>query len=441
MYTLIGEPFLMKSKTTKIKLSSIYGKNNKGAAIVLVTFIVLILMIAGLSLLHLSYNSQILSVRFSEDLACKICADSGLQKALGEMNLQLEAGTLNDDDLPMSIGETIPASEGVFSYNVIKNDEGDYVIYSIGARGNFRRTIMATLGRSVKSYFDYGILTTGIMQAGVGMTISGYNPLDPNAPLGTYPVAVGSIGTNPSDVRGNGIVYGDIFCGVGGDPAVVIDGLNATGTKYALSTEQEITIPVMPTDIPAYGTDYIISGETITLTPSDSGIYPHIKVTTGKGKPSIVYIDGGTVTLGSQDWLIFSNDCEIRVKEGSTLLLYVGGCITSGTGASMTYEGATPDPTHIQVYGTNTTSQPWTLKSKDMFTGVIYAPHSDVSIDSSGTIIGAVVSQNFYGNNGVQYMYDISLKDATNIALSGPSDFTIKRWTELDRGEVPDWAQ
>ena len=431
----------MQPEITEAKLYSFGGRPARGAAIVLMVFFVLILMLAGISLLHLSFNSRLLSTRFSDDLACKICADAGLEQAIGTLNQQLADGTINDDDLPMSIGETLPASEGVFSYKVIKNDEGDYVAYSVGARGNFLRTIMAVLGRSTKSCFDYGVLTTGVMQAGVGMTISGYNPLDPTAPLGTYPIAVGSIGTNPSDVRGGGIVYGDAFCGVGGDPAAVIDGLSVTGTEYALSSEPEITIPVMPTDIPVHGTDYIISGETITLTPSDSGIYPHIKVTTGKGKPSIVYIDGGTVTLGSQDWLIFSNDCEIRVKEGSTLLLYVGGCITSGVGASIKYEGATPDPTHIQVYGTNTINQPWTLKSKDMFTGIIYAPHSDVSIDSSGTIIGAVVSQNFYGNNGVQYMYDISLKDATNIALSGPSDFTVMRWTDLGRGEIPEWAQ
>ncbi|MFH1372119.1 MAG: hypothetical protein ABII09_12655 [Planctomycetota bacterium] len=104
--------------------------NRKGAALVLVMFIVTLLMIAGMGLMYMGQQVRVLAVRVSQDTASRICADAGLEKAISAMNAQLAAGTLDDDDLPVSIGETLPAAEGAFSYRITKNADGEYVAVS-----------------------------------------------------------------------------------------------------------------------------------------------------------------------------------------------------------------------------------------------------------------------------------------------------------------------
>ena len=431
----------MKSNITKVKFLSSNRKHKKGAAIIMVTFFVMMMMIAGIAILHLSYNARVTSVRLSDDLSCKICADAGLEKAIGTMNEQLEAGTLNDDDLPLSIGETLPASDGVFSYKVIKNDEGEYVAYSVAARGNFRRTIMAILDRSTKSYFDYGVLSKGNIVTFSGMNMSAYDSQNPGAT--DLKVTMGSLGTSYDSVmiKSGCIVDGDVFCGVGGDISTAINVAGTlTGSKYAITEEPEMVMPTMPSTLANKGTDIMTKGSTLTLTPANSGIYNNMYIS-ATGTPGIVVIDGGTVTLGLTGMLNLGNNCEIIVNEGSTLILYADGDIVSGNGASISYNSTTNDATHIQLYGTGTGSQEWTVKSKGDWTGIVYAPNVWVHISAGDYIYGSIVCDQTEFKTNSDFIYDVALQRAQNIALSGPSDFTIKRWSEIGREEIPDWAQ
>jgi hypothetical protein len=436
----------MKPEITETKLSSFGGRPTKGAAIILVVFFVLILMLAGLSLLHLSFNSRLLSTRFSDDLACKICADAGLEKAIGTLNQQLADGTFSDGALPISIGETIPASEGVFSYKVIKNADSNYVAYSVGARGNYRRTIMAILGRTTKSYFDYGAMSLAQTVLAAGSTASAYDSQDPSAT--GLKIQMGSLNTAASDavvIKSGSTVDGDLFCGAGGNPDFcIVNGGTITGEKYALTENPEIVQPTMPAGLPAKP-DLHTNGTTLTITPANNGLYNNICIDNAKGVAGKLVIDGGTVTLAATTMLKLDNNAQIVVNPGSTLVAYIAGNVFSGTGASVSYAGAgtTPDPSHIQLYGTGTTAQIWSLNAKDNWTGILYAPKAEISVSAGKSIYGAFIGYKVLMNlsTGYGFYYDVNLSRATNIALSGPADFTIKRWTELGRGEIPDWAQ
>ena len=194
-----------------------------GSALILVMFIVSLLMIAGIGLLFMGEQARVYAVRTSQDTASRICADAGLEKAISVINAQFAAGTLNDNDLPTSIGETLPASEGAFSYKITKNAAGEYVAVSVGARGDFRRTIVATLNRKTKSYFNYGVMSLGACNFPPNSSARAYDSQDPSATglkveLGTLSTAMtATVVTKPGSV-----IEGNLFCGVGGDPSATL---------------------------------------------------------------------------------------------------------------------------------------------------------------------------------------------------------------------------
>jgi hypothetical protein len=435
----------MKSNITERKQVLPGGRRARGTAIIIVTFFVLLMMLAGLGILHLSYNARLTSIRISDDLTCKIAADAGLEKTIGTLNQQLADGTFNDSALPMSIGEQLPASEGVFSYKVIKNVDSNYVAYSVGARGNFRRTIIAILGRTTKSYFDYGALALGQCVLAPGTTASAYDSQNPSATGLKIELGSLNIASPTAMVTKSGCyVEGNLFCGAGGDPNYcVVNGGTITGEKYALTENPEIVQPIAPAGLSAKP-DLHTNGTTVTFTPANSGVYSWFCVDKGGGKPGKLVINGGTVTLAVTDFMKLDTNCEIIVNEGSTLIMYVACNVTSSTGASISYAGTTPDPSHIQLYGTGTgTPQIWSLNAKDNWTATVYAPNAAISVSAGKSMYGAFIGYDVLMNitNGYGFYYDVNLSRATNIALNGPGDFSVKRWSELSRDEIPDWAR
>ena len=410
------------------------NKYHKKGFVVGIVLVAMILLIAtGVALLNVGFKSRQLSARICSDICAKAAVDSAVAKALSHINQELADGIFSDYALPEANDVPLEYCDATFSYDIIKNDNGKYVIRATGFSGPVRKTAGAVLESQGggASPFEHGILTSGEFQSNSGSMMYGYNPDDPTAPPGTYPISVGSATTAYHNISMDADVYGDVFCGVGGDTDSVIVGSGTiTGNEYALTEEPEILQPVMPDDITYYGTFRSVSG-TGTFTPSDSGVYSQINLNAG----SILYIDGGTVTLGIESLLVFKANSQLIVKEGSTLLLYCDGDISCGSGVDIKYDVAVPDSTHIQFYGTKTSgAQIWSVKAKDTFAGVIYAPNAGVSVTSGGQMIGAVVSETFFIDSG-DYLYDISLRDSTNIALDTggggtPESFTIARWSE-----------
>ncbi len=58
----------------------------RGSALVTVMCVVVILLAMGMGLLRLGLNSRIYSIRTSSDIAARSAADTGMTKALYEMN-------------------------------------------------------------------------------------------------------------------------------------------------------------------------------------------------------------------------------------------------------------------------------------------------------------------------------------------------------------------
>jgi len=417
-------------------MKSMTHKRN-GGALIIVMFIVMLFLIAGTGLLSLSEKGRLIAIRSSQDMASRICADAGIEAAVGEMNTRLANGTLDDSDLPMSVGETLPATEGAFSYKVDKVD-GNYVAVSIGARGNFQRIIQAKIRR--KSCFEYGVVARGQLNFPPNSTAKAYD--SQNASAAGLEIQMGTLSTTSLVVTKPGSsVIGDLFVGVGGNPASTISvGGTLTGTKYALTEAPEIYQPAIPAGLPAKP-DLHTNGTTVTVTPANSGVYANFCVDNGGGNIGKLVISGGTVTMAVTNFMKLDNSAEIVVNVDSTLLLYVACNISSMAGASISYDGSPMDPSHIQIYGTGTGSpQTWAIKAKNAWTGVIYAPNANISMQAGQNFYGAIFG-NYVGldiQSGYSFNYDVNLQRATNIVLGG--DFVTKRWSESSSEGIPGWA-
>ncbi len=410
----------------------------KGSALIVVMFVITLLLTAGVGILYLSEQGRLLSVRSSQDMTSRICADAGIEMAIAQMNAELKAGTFNDSDLPQSIGETLPNMAGAFSYMVEKVDS-NYIAISVGARGNFRRTIQASLRK--KSAFEYGLLSKNAINLAPGMDAGAYDSANPGATgleidIGTTTnSATAALVTKPGSV-----IQGNLFCVAPADcGAVISNGGTLTGEIYQMPDAPEFYSPVPPAGLPLKP-DFHTNGATIVMTPANSGVYNVFSVDNGGGKIGKLVIGSGTVILSVRNFMDMGNGAEIDVNAGAYLIMYVACNFYTGNGSSINYLGSVPDPSHIQLYGTGTTETIWALKAKNEWCAVVYAPYAQISLQSGRNMFGAFIARTMQISIADPYklLYDVNLQRATNLAVSG--DFMTNRWKETVSADVPEWA-
>jgi len=117
-----------------------------------------------------------------------------------------------------------------------------------------------------------------------------------------------------------GTIDGDAFCGVGGDPDVVITGVALTGEKYAL-TESPFLPVIVPPSLPDKAADLLVSDPGRTVTPADSGKYIDLNL----DNMQYLTVDGGDVVLEFTGDIDMGNNAEIIVNPGASLILYTHG--------------------------------------------------------------------------------------------------------------------
>ena len=121
--------------------------------------------------------------------------------------------------------------------------------------------------------------------------------------------------------------------------------------------------------------------------------------------------------------------CEIIIKDGSTLTLYVDGNIHCRESSGINPESSSQGASTLHVYATGEGIQTFDLKAKSQWTGVVYAPNADINLYANGDAYGAIVANNFEFKSGGNYHYDESLR---NIDSDDKGvHFVIKRWEEF----------
>ena len=397
----------------------------RGSAIPLALVAVLILLAMGTGLLSMGLNSRTISTRNTSNIIARCAADAGLTMALFAMNKKIQDGHWNSSTLPQTIDEKLPYCDATYSYKVTGDLANEYTIFAEGRYGLALKTTSATL--ELRGLFEYAILTKETLTLKPDTLVDGYNSQDPfdtdvEADISTQSIADASIILN-AGVK----VAGDIIVGVGGDPETVIKDIGATTGAQLSGIVEEPLLLITPPALFNMGTSITATGETVTITPTDSGQYNNIFIQKGE-TPGIVEISGGDVVLYITGDIHLGESCELVVKYGSSLTIYLDGDIHCRTNSAVNAEYPPEDPKKFQLYGTNDTQQTFDIKAKSDWSGTIYAPNADVTLYANGDFYGSTVSNNFELKSGGNYHYDEALREVQVDDLG--VRFVVKRWYE-----------
>jgi len=418
----------------------------RGSVLPLVVIVITLLLVMGLGMLRLGTQARVYAARTSHDIAARGAADAGLTKALWALNQRLGAG-LSAGPLPEQIDQILANCNATYSYEmarpgempaepaVVSIDEDDpfgvsipfestYEIRCTGRSGSAERTVHATV--KLQGLFESAVLSQGRISLMPNTTITGYNSADPtdtdiDVKIGTTSINDSSITLGPGS-----IVEGDVFVGVGGDPAEVIGAGGAiTGQKFSLTEELQFPV-IAPPALPSFGTVISAKGATVTMTPANSGIYKEIKLSSKAGTPGVLEITGGRVVLGLTGNIDLGNSAEIVVRAGSSLVLYAGGNIATGNSAGFVNENSLTST--LKIFATRLDTQTFELKAKSDVFGLVYAPNANVELYPKSKLYGAIVAGNISIKSNGTFYYDEAIRSVS------PDDegvhFVVERWWE-----------
>lgn len=389
-----------------------------GSALTLMLFAAVLLTLTGMALLNLGFQSRISAIRTAQGIQARWSADAGLVKAVVEMNNKLTAKTWSDISMPAVTKEVLFESDQNFSYQVDKDGSGNYTVTSTGIVGPATKRVYATMG--FKGLFDGAILVKDRISLMPNTLIAGYNSGDPtdtdfDLTIGTTSTVADSIPIGPGTV-----IEGDVFVGVGGDPSTVIGaGGTINGQKYTLLEEPDFPV-ITPPPLPDTGTALSATGSTITVDPTGSGIYTGISLSSG-----VLEIQGGDVELYITGNIDMGNGCELIVRPGSSLTLYINGDINADNSAGFNNQAG--NVKDFQLFATGT-EQVFNLKAMSSIFGTVYAPDVEITLYPKAEMRGAIVGKSVTFKSGSTFYYDEALRDVSIDDVG--ARFIVKRWRE-----------
>ncbi|MHC4658883.1 MAG: DUF7305 domain-containing protein, partial [Planctomycetota bacterium] len=287
-----------------------------------------------------------------------------------------------------------------FSYRVSGDLDNGYVVESAGSSGHAAKVVNATL--RLKGLFDYGILAQYKLNLMKGNIVDGYNSGDPNDTDVELQIATAS------DVPWH----------------LNIEGAIIDGEVY---TDVEVDFPpIIPPVLPDMGA---IKGQDATVTvigPGQNGKYQYIELKTG----AILEIAGEDVVMHVTGDIWLGQGCEILVKPGSSLTLYLDGNLIAGNSNGINNE--TQIPSNFVLFGTGE-KQIFDLKAKSAWYGAVYAPNATTTVFAGGDMYGAFVCSDFEMKSACNLYYDEALRDEAITQVG--SCWVVDRWFEGQANE------
>lgn len=387
----------------------------KGSALVLAILAIMTLFVMGGGLLALGLNSRVYYVRTSSDMTARCAADAALAKALYEINQKFQAGDLSV--LPQETDTQLEGCDATYSYQIIQQDDGGYVIQATGTSNGALRTVQADL--KISNPFDFAVFTQENLTMKNSATIDWYNYDGYEAPL--------KVGTNSTEdsavtLKSSAEIYGDVVVGPSGEPSDVID--KSSSAKIYGDTYAQTQPSVLPSvQVPTYLQELTSGGELTTdATISASGKYDGINLGNSKNLtvrgPVELYITGD-VTL--------NNSAKIEVDDSvpnSSLTIYFAGDLEAKNSSEI--NNKTKAPRKFKLYGLDTTRS-LDFKNSSELHGVVYAPKADIVYHNSVDIYGSIVGNSMEIRNSATLYYDASLRDMNDDATVS---LTVGRWRE-----------
>ncbi|OPZ98095.1 MAG: hypothetical protein BWY71_01368 [Planctomycetes bacterium ADurb.Bin412] len=390
-----------------------------GSVLAGVLVVIGLLLIIGGSMLVLGWQSRMAALRATAEIRARAAADSGLEKAVYDVNARVQNGLWDDTNLPAE-SASLPGTEDQYDYTLVGDAAGGLVISANGRYRQTQRTVSAAV--ELAGIYEYAIYGIDSIELKNGTMVDGFN-YDTDEPL--LQIATSSTASGHIDMKNGVTIVGDVLVGVGGDPDVVIGegpGVTIVGNTYSMPVAWNppiITVPVY------LSTSASLGEITNSGTISSSGKYSSIALGAGK----VLTIDGevelyitGNVDLG--------NDAEIRVVDAAanpnaSLTIYLEGNFIGKNGSG--FNNLTQDTQKLTLYGlANCTSIG--LFAKGAFYGTVYAPCADIELKNAVEVFGAMVGNSFIQKESAGFHFDAKLRKVS--VQDFGVRFVVRRWQE-----------
>ena len=394
---------------------SLLQRKDAGFAISVVLIAFVILIAIGVGLLNLGLQGRLQAVRAASEISAKCAADSGLTKALYEMNKKLAVKPWSEGALPSATNEILPNSDATFSYTVTGSVDGGYIVESVGRYGRAEKIVRSVL--HLAGLFEKAVFTQGSMELKNGTLVDSYNndAEDGNMLIGTNSTTAGSL-----IIKSGVTIEGDIAVGAGGDPSLVIvgeSGETVTGEIYTMAetyTFTSITVPDALTKLPK---STIIA---TTKTISSDARFDSFDLSTGQvikiDQPVTIYVSGN---------VDLKNSAQLQIVDGGSLTMYVGGSFVSKEGSLL--NNLSEDSKKFQIFGLDSCTS-IDLMNGGQFYGTIYAPNANIKFRNSVDVYGSVMGKSFIQMASGALHYNASLSDAGVNDIG--AHFEVTRWYE-----------
>ncbi len=385
-----------------------------GSAMPLAVLVIAIACVIGVGLLGMGSGKRLMSVRVNTRLLARAAADAGIEKALYEMNEMLKVKPWNSSVLPSVTGEDLPHSGAAYDYQVTGTIGSGYSMQSTGACNSAVKTVTCDL--ELKGIFDYALLTKYGMVLANGSTVDwiNFSADDDLLKIGTQDTTAGAL-----ELKNDSVINGDVVCGAGGDPSIVVkdQGADITGDIYSTPMEQELPSISVPTWLASLLSKGDIE-EPDTITTSSK--YDSINLKNGEvltiSGPVTLYI-AGDITLG--------NEAGIKINPNSSLTLYIGGDLEGKNSSG--FNNLTEDSTKLKMYALDTCDD-IEFKNNSDFYGALYAPDADIILHNTSDMYGSIIGETYDQKNSGTFYYDAALREVSTDDEA--VRFVIRNWSE-----------
>jgi len=398
---------------------------NRGAILALMAVIGVIVAIVGLSMIQLGYHARMTAVRTVQATSARCAADAGMAEAIYKMQKKIiNEAVWNDSTLPTASKAALGGVTSTYSYAITGSPYPGYRIDSTGICGPISRTTHANI--VVGSYWE-GV---GVEEKVEVHAFAQFGVIGPYAAEGLE-IRSNSTGANQLLFFSSVTVPGDVVCGPGGNPDVVIEtkqNVVIQGQSYAAS--ETLTFPdVQPPDNMTFAgvMDLPNSG---SLVLSSAGRYTYNGINLGQG--ATLQITGDVVIYVPNPYpMILNQGAKVVIESGGSLSLYLGTRLedknSTGQAADYGFVNVNGDATKLKIYGLPTCTE-LDLKAKSDLYAAVYAPDSRVNIFNEGNFTGAVTARSFYMKNSGNFIFDTRLK---RVNIDDPAaQFVVGRWWE-----------
>jgi hypothetical protein len=393
-------------------------KRNKGSVLAMVSVIVLVLSITGLSMLELAKSARLRSSKIIAELAAQNAADTGMDLGI-EYVYELwnaNAPDLIDIDYTSEL-MTLPGTRNNadFQFSVeLCDDYPGYEITSIATAGVVTKEIHF---RMLIQHPWVGIAAKDTININVGTGIE-LKPSD----YSDFTLVTNQVYSNSIVLRNGVYIPGDIIVGPGGDPDMVIDTKKdavITGETWSMLEEilyPDVTVPTL--GYASLGTD---PNDPAAMVMDTDGIYGAINIGAGD-KLKVV----GDVTAIMDGDLIVDNSGYFMITEGSSLKLYMLGNIEMKYGsifmneqfdAADTYEEIRDATKSLKIYGAATCTS-IIFKNSSFIAGAVYAPYAFIDFRNSADYYGAVLGKDVVIKNSGNFIFVYGVYDNADRFIS-----------------------